>query len=124
VNNIDHSGGYLRAYRHRKLSGSNHRWSVSEEGYEVMEWIARALRNPNARITGAVYLLYFLTAIYSRAVIAAPPWLGRCRVRMEVKLVAGQPFDGAPGNSTYDTNRIPVAFQKEARHYSCWKPED
>ncbi|MFZ0503544.1 MAG: hypothetical protein WAM44_07525 [Chthoniobacterales bacterium] len=28
-----------------------------------MEWIARALRNPNARITGVVYLLYFLTAI-------------------------------------------------------------
>jgi hypothetical protein len=27
------------------------------------EWIEKALRNPNARITGAVYLLYFLTAI-------------------------------------------------------------
>lgn len=28
-----------------------------------MDWIARAQRNPNARITGVVYLLYFLTAI-------------------------------------------------------------
>ncbi len=27
------------------------------------EWIERALRNPNARITGAVYFFYFLTAI-------------------------------------------------------------
>jgi hypothetical protein len=27
------------------------------------EWIEKALRNPNARITGAVYLFYFLTAI-------------------------------------------------------------
>jgi len=27
------------------------------------EWIENALRNPNARITGAVYLFYFLTAI-------------------------------------------------------------
>lgn len=29
----------------------------------MMEWLARAQRNPNARITGLVYLLYFLTAI-------------------------------------------------------------
>ena len=27
------------------------------------EWIERALRNPNGRVTGAVYLFYFLTAI-------------------------------------------------------------
>jgi len=27
------------------------------------EWIEKALRNPNARATGAVYLFYFLTAI-------------------------------------------------------------
>jgi Domain of unknown function (DUF4386) len=27
------------------------------------EWIEKALRNPNARVTGAVYLFYFLTAI-------------------------------------------------------------
>ena len=39
----------------------------------MREWIARALRNPNARITGAVYLLYFLTAISGSllAVLAA-----------------------------------------------------
>lgn len=30
-----------------------------------MGWIARSMRNPNARVTGAVYLLYFLTAIFS-----------------------------------------------------------
>jgi len=29
----------------------------------MMEWIARAQRNPNARISGVAYLLYFLTAI-------------------------------------------------------------
>lgn len=29
----------------------------------MMEWIARARRNPNARITGFIYLCYFLTAI-------------------------------------------------------------
>ena len=29
----------------------------------MAEWIEKALRNPNARITGAVYLFYFLTAI-------------------------------------------------------------
>jgi hypothetical protein len=29
----------------------------------MMGWIAKARRNPNARMTGAVYLLYFLTAI-------------------------------------------------------------
>jgi hypothetical protein len=28
-----------------------------------MEWIEKAQRNPHARITGVVYLLYFLTAI-------------------------------------------------------------
>jgi hypothetical protein len=28
-----------------------------------MEWIAKAQQNPNARMTGAVYLLYFLAAI-------------------------------------------------------------
>jgi hypothetical protein len=34
-----------------------------------MEWIARAQRNPNARITGAVYLLYFLTAILAQLLV-------------------------------------------------------
>lgn len=29
----------------------------------MMNWIARAQRNPHARISGVVYLLYFLTAI-------------------------------------------------------------
>jgi hypothetical protein len=29
----------------------------------MMDWIARAQRNPNARMTGVVYLIYFLTAI-------------------------------------------------------------
>jgi hypothetical protein len=32
----------------------------------MMEWIAKAQRDPNARITGVVYLLYFLTAILAQ----------------------------------------------------------
>jgi Domain of unknown function (DUF4386) len=35
----------------------------------MMEWIARALRNPNARMTGVVYLLYFLTAILAEILV-------------------------------------------------------
>ena len=35
----------------------------------MMEWIARALRNPNARMTGVVYLLYFLTAILAEFLV-------------------------------------------------------
>jgi hypothetical protein len=34
-----------------------------------MEWIAKALRNPNARMTGVVYLLYFLTAIIAEFLV-------------------------------------------------------
>jgi hypothetical protein len=31
----------------------------------MVQWAKKALRNPNARITGVVYLLYFLTAIFA-----------------------------------------------------------
>jgi hypothetical protein len=34
-----------------------------------MEWIARAQQNPWARITGVVYLLYFLTAILAQLLV-------------------------------------------------------
>lgn len=33
--------------------------AVAPSGAYEMEWIAKALRNPNARITDVVYLLYF-----------------------------------------------------------------
>jgi len=39
-------------------------------GYEMNKWIGEALRNPNARITGAVYLLYFLTAIFAEVFVS------------------------------------------------------
>ena len=32
----------------------------------MMDWMATAQRNPNARMTGGVYLLYFLTAILAQ----------------------------------------------------------
>lgn len=32
----------------------------------MVDWMATAQRNPNARMTGAVYLLYFLTAILAQ----------------------------------------------------------
>jgi hypothetical protein len=35
----------------------------------MMEWIARAVRNPHARVTGVVYLLYFLTAILAEFLV-------------------------------------------------------
>jgi hypothetical protein len=35
-------------------------------GYEMMERIAEASPRPKAKITGVVYLLYFLTAVFSR----------------------------------------------------------
>jgi len=35
-----------------------------------MNWIAKALRNPNARITGVDYLLYFLTAIFAEFLVS------------------------------------------------------
>jgi Domain of unknown function (DUF4386) len=35
----------------------------------MMKWIARAFRNPNARMTGVVYLLYFLTAILAEFLV-------------------------------------------------------
>jgi hypothetical protein len=35
----------------------------------MMEWVTKALRNPNARMTGAVYLLYFLTAIVAEVLV-------------------------------------------------------
>jgi hypothetical protein len=35
----------------------------------MMDWIARAQRNPNARITGVVYLIYFLMAIPAQFLI-------------------------------------------------------
>ena len=35
-----------------------------------MEWVARALRNPHARVTGVVYLLYFLTAILAQFLVS------------------------------------------------------
>jgi hypothetical protein len=35
----------------------------------MMEWISRARRNPNARTTGVVYLLYFLTAILAQFLV-------------------------------------------------------
>jgi hypothetical protein len=35
----------------------------------MMDWIARAQRNPKARLTGVVYLLYFLTAIPAQFLI-------------------------------------------------------
>ena len=38
----------------------------------MMEWIARAQRNPYARITGVVYLLYFLTAISGSLLVGWP----------------------------------------------------
>ncbi len=34
-----------------------------------MDWIARTQRNPNARMTGGVYLLYFLTAILAQFLV-------------------------------------------------------
>src|SRR5450631_1816830 len=37
--------------------------SVLSWRLQMGEWIERALRNPKARVTGAVYLFYFLTAI-------------------------------------------------------------
>jgi hypothetical protein len=40
----------------------------------MMEWIAEARRGPKARITGVVYLLYFLTAI------SAEVFVGRGRL--------------------------------------------
>jgi hypothetical protein len=36
---------------------------------EMMDWIARAQRNPNARMTGVVYLLFFLTAILAQFLV-------------------------------------------------------
>jgi hypothetical protein len=39
-------------------------------GQEMMEWVARALRNPHARVTGVVYLLYFLTAILAQFLVS------------------------------------------------------
>ena len=35
----------------------------------MMEWNAKAPRNPNARMTGVVYLLYFLTAILAEFLV-------------------------------------------------------
>jgi hypothetical protein len=35
-----------------------------------MSWFAKALRNPNARMTGIVYLLYFLTAILAQLLVS------------------------------------------------------
>ena len=35
-----------------------------------MDWIARAQRNPNARLTGVVYLLFFLTEILDHSLVA------------------------------------------------------
>jgi hypothetical protein len=35
----------------------------------MMKWISKALRDPNARMTGVVYLLYFLTAIPAQFLI-------------------------------------------------------
>jgi hypothetical protein len=48
----------------------------------VREWIARAERNPNPRITGAVYLLYFLAAI-SGSLLAGWP-----RLSLTVNLIS------------------------------------
>jgi hypothetical protein len=39
-------------------------------GGEMMERIAKVLRNPNARITGVVYLLYFLAAIFAEFLVS------------------------------------------------------
>jgi hypothetical protein len=36
----------------------------------MMEWIAKPLRAPNARISGVVYLLYFLTAIFAEFLVS------------------------------------------------------
>jgi hypothetical protein len=36
----------------------------------VISWYAKALRNPNARTTGVVYLLYFLTAILAQFLLS------------------------------------------------------
>jgi hypothetical protein len=47
-----------------------------------MEWIASALRNPNARITGVVYLLYFLTAISGSLLVGWP------RLSLTVNLIS------------------------------------
>src|ERR1700689_1668569 len=35
----------------------------------MMEWIAKAQRDPNARIAGVIYLLYFLTAIFAQLLV-------------------------------------------------------
>jgi hypothetical protein len=35
----------------------------------MMDWIARAQRSPNARMTGVVYLIYFLTAILAQFLV-------------------------------------------------------
>jgi hypothetical protein len=48
----------------------------------MREWFASAKRNPNARITGVVYLFYFLTAI-SGALLA-----GRPRLSLTVNLIS------------------------------------
>jgi len=37
----------------------------------MMEWIARAQRNPKARVTGIVYLLYFLTAALAQFLVSS-----------------------------------------------------
>ncbi len=36
----------------------------------MMEWNAKALLNPNARMTGVVYLLYFLSAILAQFLVS------------------------------------------------------
>ena len=89
MSNIAHPEGYLRAHcdtnggllvrrvvlpRSGLISVSEHfgvqlyrmahSWS-----WEMMDWIARAQRNPNARMTGVIYLIYFLMAIPAQFLI-------------------------------------------------------
>ena len=84
--NFAHSEGYPRAYRVTNrgfialedgsamlraeigsglFRGRDVRDVAPPGGCEMVQWAKKALRNPNARITGVVYLLYFLTAIFA-----------------------------------------------------------
>jgi len=38
-----------------------------------MGWIAKTQRDPNARMTGVIYLLYFLTAIFAQVLMSRAP---------------------------------------------------
>jgi len=60
----------ITAWRTREYSGLHIHAAPPPGGYEMMERIAEASPRPKARITGIVYLLYFLTLVTRREALS------------------------------------------------------